>query len=254
MYNFWSDKEVALLKKLYPSKGARVISKIINRSLISIRTKATKLNIKNIIRNKQNTYRCDDTFFSKPNLINSYWAGFIAADGCVNDLSNRKNILQIAVHPKDVSLITRFKKDIKYTGNVKFYRNKTTNLVQIRITSDKICEDLKKNFNITPRKSLTLRPPKGLTKQQARAYLVGYIDGDGCISIDKKNKVRLDILGTNKNLMWFCKILNINTKYIYKRKSENVYRLVLTCNLATKVIKYLKQTKIPKLGRKWDKI
>jgi len=30
-------------------------------------------------------YECNESYFSVPNIENSYWAGFIAADGYIND-------------------------------------------------------------------------------------------------------------------------------------------------------------------------
>ena len=38
----------------------------------------------------------NETFFEKPSRVNSYWAGFIAADGCVY-----RNTLKITLSKKD---------------------------------------------------------------------------------------------------------------------------------------------------------
>src|SRR5260370_9394638 len=87
-----------------------------------------------------------------PNLKNSYWAGFLAAEG--NIKTGRKRI-SIKLHIKDVAHLEKFRDALEYTGRVYRYERDAS----IEIACPEIADDLARNFSITPRKSFTLQPP-----------------------------------------------------------------------------------------------
>lgn len=190
----------------------------------------------------------NNNFFSKPNLLNSYWAGFIAADGGLVEYGNKLKLV-IGLSNRDKRHLISFKNDLESSAKITLYKN----FVFLQIYNDKLCLDLKKNFNITPRKSLTLKPPRGLTKKQALAFIVGYIDGDGCIDIsDKKYKyLRLRIMSTKAVLFWVLKILDTH-KSLYSQDKN--YVLKLDGKKALTVLKKLAKVPIPKMKRKWNKL
>lgn len=107
-----------------------------------------------------------------------YWAGFLAADGCIAD----NNTLKLCLHYDDTAHIQKLKDFLASTNAItsnitKYYRS------EINIKSDQICNDLKANFNLTPRKSYTYEFPQALiTSPYLRDFIRGYFDGDGCIS------------------------------------------------------------------------
>lgn len=189
-----------------------------------------------------------NNFFSKPNLLNSYWAGFIAADGGLVKYGNKLKLV-IGLSNKDKKHLIDFKNDLKSFAKITSYKNCSF----LQIYDNKLCLDLKKNFNITPRKSLTLRPPKNLTKWQSLAYIVGYIDGDGCIDIsDKKYKyLRLRIMSTKTVLTWVLKLLNIDKSLYLQDKN---YILKLDGKKALTTLEKLVKVPVPKMKRKWNKI
>lgn len=198
----------------------------------------------------------NSTFFSKPNLLNSYWAGFIAADGCVIDTNGNQKILTIELAIKDYKHLLVFKNTLKVNKKIAIYKNGKS--CRVSIGSNKLCEDLYKNFNIVPRKSLTLKPPKNLTNKQALAYIIGYIDGDGSIFYMKRkhfNKIykylRLDVIGTKKLLTYIKKYINKDIK-ILKRPTESNFRLILDGKKAKTVLYSLNKINVPKLTRKWS--
>lgn len=162
-------------------------------------------------------YFCNDSFFAIPNPINSYWAGFIAADGSIDKRDSR---LAIELGIKDEIILQTFKTQIEYTGIISYTKTKRDNIVQPRINifSKKIVNDLNNNFNITPRKSLTLKPPNNLDKDCTEAFIKGYIDGDGCFYLAKDyhrgtgNFIpHLSILGTFEILSWIQNYINTLT-------------------------------------------
>jgi len=51
---------------------------------------------------------------------------------------------------------------------------------------------------VTPRKSLTLKPPVGIPERLTRHWIRGYFDGDGCVHFrEKRRRLVIIISGTN---------------------------------------------------------
>jgi len=190
-------------------------------------------------------YKRED-FFSDNNTLASYWAGFIAADGCIYD-----NKLSIHLNKKDLILLESFKKDISYEGNVSFYKN----TVKLDFRNGRLCSDLLRIYNITPSKSLTLLPPNIIDFEMIRSYIVGYIDGDGCIAKYNTRKtpvLYLVILGTEQLLKWISDFIFDNTLIVGKiSKPSSVYKLTYTCSKAKTVCNFLIRDQSRFLERKW---
>lgn len=205
--------------------------------------------------------KINSNFFEKVNLLNSYWAGLFAADGCIYERGNSKRF-SLTFKESDKILLERLKKDLQYKGNITYFKYDNPNYearVSLCFTNNKICSDLKKNFNITSKKTLTLNPPE-IKDINALSYIVGYIDGDGCISRYRNNKyLKVKILGTKELLLWIKNIFiehfpelgldNLNIQSYGKISSFEIH-----CKKAEEVLKRLKALDIPKLERKWQKL
>lgn len=105
-----------------------------------------------------------------------YWAGFIAADGCVMD----NGALKIMLHYDDTAHLEKFKSFIgsshKISSNTdKYYRS------ELGFRNPSIIEGLRDNFNVVPRKSLIYKFPDSVPQAYLKDFLRGYFDGDGCI-------------------------------------------------------------------------
>lgn len=204
-----------------------------------------------------NKYFHNQIFFNNPNMLNCYWAGFIGADGSI---SNTNNCLKIGLAEKDTNHLTRFKNDIEFTGPIS-YRSKTkSSEIQI-YGAQTLIYDLENCFNIVSNKSLTLKPPVELMfydKELIKSYIVGYIDGDGCIKFDKRDKTFiLDLYsGSLRIIKWFKYFLELEyplkDKKIYSYGNGHLYRL--QGKQALIVLSDLNKLDVPKLARKWDKL
>src|SRR6267154_3825493 len=168
----------------------------------------------------------DEFYFQKPDIENSYWAGFIAADGCV---SNKGNSLSIALAEKDKKHLLLFANTIKYTGNL--LKHEKTKSYRLNIYgAQNINKHLLENYNITPRKSLTLQPPNLEDNFHIKSFIVGLIDGDGCILISKRDKTLiLNLVGSKYIIEWVKiyleEIYDLESKTIYKPGNIYHYRL-----------------------------
>lgn len=147
----------------------------------------------------------------------------------------------------------------------KIYNNeeKTFYSSTLNITSQKITDDLYKNFNITPRKSLTLLPPNISYPNLIDSFICGYIDGDGSIYISKsttrdvQDSLVIFILGTYEMMCWikerFTQILGkeLGTIRKHNNSEKNTYSYRIVNAGAREIFKHFYNLNAPKLKRKW---
>ena len=199
-------------------------------------------------------------YFSCLSLENSYYAGWIAADGCLRKEGHK---LLIKISAKDRELLENFVGAVSYEGKIRDH------LVcgKYPTTEVTICgvllwhQDLEKHYSIVPKKSLILTPPKELPRENELAFIKGYIDGDGCIDepidIIGKKRLRISIVGTKKILEWIRGTLTDEYNLTSKTRvlpHENIYRYAINGKNAIIAAKNLSCLKTPGLHRKWDKV
>jgi hypothetical protein len=216
----------------------------------------------NIPRRNNSRYSFNEYFFDSPNIANCYWAGFIAADGCIANKKGKNgvNYLSIGLSIKDKKHLEIFKNDIKFSGPITIDKK---NICRLRIFSQKICDDLYKNFNISQRKTNTLEPPINLTDEQIIAFFAGFVDGDGCICL-VRGMPTLSLIGTKEILEWIKKelrrILNLEGSLgIYKTQNFKTKVWYYDLNIYTykdliKIYNRIEKLNIFIMNRKWDKI
>jgi hypothetical protein len=244
---FWTNDEINVLRNNYGKVNFAEILKLIpNRTERSIRVQAQNQKVSRHIR-----MPCDDNYFS-------YWAGLIAADGYIPQTNN-----QLTLYQSDVNVIRKFLQCIK--SDRKITTHKKNNPCSVTsITSEKIVYDLYLNFNIGPRKTYHLLPPQNLSYENSLAFITGLIDGDGCISIIKANRIKkevkyiiLSIMGTLEILTWVSDILDPSLS-INRVKTCNIplYLLHASWHKGERILYKLYDLPISYLrfSRKWDKV
>lgn len=245
----WNDKDIKILKNEYGKTPTYKLCSTFSRNRISISRKAMQLNLKGN-RSLAKKYEKNLNYFHQLSLENCYWAGFIAADGCIIN----QNIISIELAIKDFSHLQKFADCVGYTGIIRTNKDK----VVVRIYSVKECvDDLNKNFNITPRKTFTLQPPNLVDDNLILAFIIGYIDGDGCINLQKEKYTRLTIMGTYSMIKWIkdnlFRIFNLSCKInIYN--NGNIKAICISGKQADFMIERLRKIAVPKMNRKWKKI
>ncbi len=185
-------------------------------------------------------------YFDEPNLENSYWAGFLAADGNVDPRGNR---IRLNLAEKDRSHLEKFNKCTSYGGKVYYVvRERRQNQVRCDYHSSRWASDLR-YWNVLPQKTLSLLPPP-ITGDLALAYIVGYIDGDGSFgrTKDKYGYLRLTIVGTKEVNEWIREILGVRG---YLGHISNVTRLCLGNKQSNEIRDRLLRLHVPRLDRKW---
>jgi hypothetical protein len=127
-------------------------------------------------------YSCDHGFFSSINSEEkAYWLGFIAADGNIHD-----NCLGVFLSAVDRDHLVLLAASLHSSHPVVDYTQEGYAYSRFRIFSTELTEDLK-SLGIAPRKTFTLQWP-ALSAAMLRHYARGYVDGDGCFSINSKSR------------------------------------------------------------------
>lgn len=162
--------------------------------------------------------------FSEMTNRSAYWLGLIASDGNISDLDKEKVYkIVLSLQKEDIYLLEKFKEDLNSENKISIRNNQA----YFKINNEKIYKDLL-YYNITPKKSLTLKFPNNLEDKYIRHFVRGIFDGDGSIYFDK-NKIKprfsicgtLDLLENIQNYM--IEELGINKTKI--RQKGNIYEI-----------------------------
>jgi hypothetical protein len=153
---------------------------------------------------------CRDDFFSTDTPESFYWAGFLAADGCLKDYKNSK-MVALELANKDRDHLAKFKDCIGFVGDIMTRGTRPSSIV--KVSSARMFDDLHR-FGLTPRKSLTLLFPEAVASSRlVNHFMRGYFDGDGCFStpinkVTGVKRLRSEVLGTHAFLSTFVKMLS----------------------------------------------
>jgi len=187
----------------------------------------------NLMRNLSEAckkYKVNSNFFSTYTPKSCYWAGFIAGDGCIIK-NHYKEALTIST-TNDRNHLKMFIKDLDSNYSINSYKNniyKHKIIYTIKIHDQKLINDLLNNFNITPRKSLTIRYPIQMPQKFNRYFIRGLFDADGNIRKDG-NRFHFRIISGSLNLLQtvqniLIKNCNLNQTKIYIDKNSNAKQL-----------------------------
>lgn len=260
---YTNDEDKIIRKHFGIILGPELARLLPGRTVDSIRKRAKLLNIPGGGRKKMcaiaaTRYSFAQGFFDCPNIECSYWAGFIAADGCIC-----QNGISIGLAIKDKERLEKFVHAIAFNGPItkKITAYGPQSVLRIYGAHHPISA-LNKNYNITPRKSLTLKPPLNLSHNNTCAFIMGYIDGDGCINVTQQGYPRVFIRGTQSMLVWIKRTFddiikdvgNYPMASVRKFPSENTYTYALTGRRFVTVARELLALPLPFMERKWNKL
>ncbi len=268
MASRWSLKEIEILKNNIEANSVTKLMEFLpERTYHGIAEMKRKLQLK---VGPRKLYQINKTFFKEYSLLSSYWAGFLAADGCIKEKEHQISLRLAATDREHVIL---FAKTMGHNGDLKTNTEKRKLLphlaekeysnVNVNICGKELVNDLWLNYNIGAKKSLTLEPPIQITNFDVKLpFIIGYIDGDGTISLSQSNRISLAVIGTEKMILWIKDIIDIlvppighfNPQVNIEKQNSKIFRYKVTGNRALKILRILNDISVPKLKRKWDKV
>lgn len=216
------------------------------------------------IRNRLDSkfkYTQNENLWSDRSLEACYWAGFLAADGSIftNSGGVRKTLSLCLKEREQVQKYADFvtenytaKLDRRSSGRVYYYCRFAIN--------EKWENDLKNIFSITPRKTKSLQPPNLNTDLQEKAFLYGFIDGDGCLLNNKNcNSFNINTIGASESFMsWvydsFIKYYGVTHIYRYERKGTPLIEVNMSPDASHAMIAECQKPPfitLPLFDRKW---
>lgn|GEM_PF-7064111 len=171
----------------------------------------------------------------------SYIAGLISADG---HLDKDEKSVSIYSNNRAFSEKIRVLLEEESGAKAKIYSSK--NAYKIYVYCPSFYDLLIKKYSLfTGRKSHQLKFPENLNSQEIKSFVKGYVDGDGCIYIDKRKRrgrinfyLRVEIASKSKRfLIKLKKFLERNNVICGKiKKGKRVFRLCVYADNARKFV------------------
>lgn len=266
---FWTSADDEIVKSMRSEHVPySVIAERLHRPLNSVRARARFLGI---CGHRSITYHpFNRSYFKCVTDESAYWAGFIAADGCICDGGRSVNIV---LSDRDRCHLDHLCACIGYSSpvRVKDVHNitsvdgkivRTDDIVQscvLLLHSKEVVSDLFRIYNITSRKSLTLVPPNVNCFRHQLSYAIGLLDGDGTIgSYSYKNGNRFHVIrwmGTRSMIEWIRDVVDLvvpGHSNVCRKYNSNVFTFSLVGKRAIDFVNVVSLLDIPKMKRKWD--
>lgn len=187
-----NDEKNIILRKYDEGLNTYEIAEILKRSPTSVQRFLKKQGYslkKNGYKRRKQKYTLNLTKFQTNSEFSDYWAGFIAADGCIYKGSGQKRVI-INIAIKDKNHLEKF--DVGYPVRIT-----KRNSVVIDIPSDILAENLESKYNITESKTKTLKYPN---LENHSHFIRGYFDGDGGFHLKEGKYLSAYIIGTESFL------------------------------------------------------
>lgn len=257
----WKPEEDNLLRQSIKTTSLKDLQ-IGGRTRRAIESRACLLGLKSATPKIKHSK--DESFWSVPNALNSYYAGYLAADGCVHDQCYS---VSWAAQQDDRCALEAFKAAVRFTGDIKCAAKVTpsggiSQMCTIRVANCKRwMADLATNFSVIPRKSRRLAPPNVTTDFLRCCYLIGYIDGDGCIHADNRGQAQIRFVSASRDiiawLQWFIESrfpfqMRAKPKHITTSANGAYHHYSVYGMTAIKLFEFLRHIDVPKLARKWE--
>jgi hypothetical protein len=241
----WSKKEKQILNLSYSNKEH--LEKLLKkRSKQALYKMAFKLNIKRKFRKR--LHKVNEHFFDKWTSSSAYVLGWLYSDG---NVTQDKRTFRFHQNKKDLEVFIKIKKLMKSNHKIKI----SGNYLSFVVHSTKMCKRLIK-LGCMPRKAKKIRFPKNIPANYTNHFVRGYFDGDGSISFNKPNTIRIRFIGNERFMKALKKeiYVQIGLKGKTKEALKPLWKIDFYGDNARNICKWMyKNSKGNYLKRKHDR-
>lgn len=183
----------------------------------------------------------NEQVFAQYTQESCYWAGFLAADGCIDV----NNTVRIELSGKDYTHVTKFRDFCSSEHNIS--HNSVKNSYKVGFCSPIIASDLYYKYSLTVDKTHNLILPLLPQLDNYRHYIRGFFDGDGCITEFFNNRptatFRVFLTSGSLNflneLLGFLREINIISGGSIQKKSNNCWHIQLGVKDSTSFLNWI---------------
>lgn len=211
----------------------------------------------------------DYEFFDKDTVETAYWAGFMCADGSLYKGSRVGDnwTLTFALKDTDEDVVRKFcdaicinKDCIHYKKHYLEKYKSTTRLAYVNLIHSNLGPSLRR-WGIVPNKTYDYKTPH-IPKDLWGPFMVGWIDGDGCLShrwVGNCFKTTFALVGNRSGMIRFgqmLRLLGYHGRYSIEEKEGNVFSKLSISGTknALNMANVLSIMKCPFMPRKWAKL
>jgi hypothetical protein len=252
----YTPGEEAVIRAAHQQQRSKVwLCRELRRSVGSMNQKCRKLGLRFDHwehTNRRNTV--NDRFFSKLSARSAYWAGLLAADGCIGKAIN------IELKVVDEVVLQKFMAELGHPGILSYRSMASVDgrglYAALRFSSRQITDDLENIYRLTRRKSLTLEPPVLKDDKHILAYICGLFEGDGHVSISERNGLRAEFCSASLQLInWLLRMMQrfgVKTNFSQIDRGLSVLYVLTWCGANAERFAELTGSVGGAMDRKWE--
>jgi len=197
----------------------------------------------------------DETAFKEYTQESCYWAGFLAADGCIG----KDNTVRVELAAKDKDHVFRFKQFCKSEHLVS--HNDKKDSYKVGFCSPIITSDLYYKYAVSVDKTHNLILPLLPNLDNYQHYLRGFFDGDGCITtfFNNRPKATFRVFLTSGSLVFLQEVLQllISESIVVggsiQKKAANCWHIQFGVKDSTSFLNWIYNGATVYLPRKYEK-
>jgi hypothetical protein len=170
----WTADQDAYLATHYANTPMTTLADVLGHTIIGIRRRARFLDL---LRARTIATQAihHDYFSALDTPLKAYIVGLLAADGTVSSDEPR---IRLKLHVKDACLVEMVREELApYTP-----LQRRAAAIEFAVSSPQLVADLAR-FGVVPRKSYCLKWPGKIPVLLHHAFLLGYFDGDGSLTM-----------------------------------------------------------------------
>lgn len=227
----------------------------IKRGLLKANVKIRTRREQNILSNMARKKSVNDNYFDTHGVNQAWLMGFIAADGYIK---KDTNTIRISLSSVDKEILEKIRKELSIERKISDgITSNGFNVSSLEWTSKEHKEFLAQYKIVNGKSYLPMYVPEFKTDKETLAFILGYFDGDGSISISKDSKyLRFRICAHRDEILKSIaqKLDNLyNIDFSLSCDKRGLYELSISTHYSKQIFEDMYNLGSLRLNRKYQK-